>query len=125
MNATSLIQCGSRRTKHLAAWSAAWLAPILALAIDVGPPAHAANYLIAANYAGVEGAAFGSYAGAYKSIVSALNSSAGGSIPAGASAANPNRIYIAPGTYNTANVTGVTLVNTRSNIALIGLSGNP
>src|SRR5262245_19934693 len=84
--------------------------------------ARATKYLVDPNYAGVDGASFSGYAGAYKTVVAALGASG---VPAGASAANPNRIYFAPGTYNTANVTGVSLVNTRSNIALIGLSGNP
>lgn len=87
--------------------------------------AQGADYLVDLNYAGVDGAPYQSFAGAYKSIVAALNSSQAGSVPAGTSATSPNRIFFAPGTYNTANVTGVTLVNTRSNIALLGLTGNP
>ncbi len=46
-------------------------------------------------------------------------------MPAGASASNPNRLFFAPGVYNTAITTGVSLSNSRSNIALVGLSGNP
>ena len=52
-------------------------------------------------------------------------------MPSGASAANINRIYVAPGTYNTAYDpahgvnTGVSLSSNQSNVALIGLSGNP
>src|SRR5262249_10181027 len=55
-------------------------------------------------------------------VAAALSASG---VPAGTSATHPNRIFFAPGVYNTANVTGVTLVNTRSNIALLGLTGNP
>src|SRR5262249_11972311 len=92
----------------------------------MGELAQAGNYLIDPNYAGVEGAPLGAYAGAYKSIVTALNTVSNPlAVPAGASAANPNRIFFAPGTYNTANVTGATLVNQRNNIALVGLTGNP
>jgi pectinesterase len=58
----------------------------------------------------------------YKNITTALGSSG---IPAGASASDPNRLYFAPGVYNTAIATGVTLSNSRSNIALIGVTGNP
>jgi len=82
----------------------------------------AASYLVDVNYAGVDGAPFGGYAGAYKTVAAALGASGVGS---GASAANPNRIFFAPGTYDTASVTGVSLSNSRNNIALIGLSGNP
>ena len=46
-------------------------------------------------------------------------------MPAGASASNPNRLFFAPGVYNTAITTGVSLSNSRSNIALVGLTGNP
>jgi pectinesterase len=87
--------------------------------------AKAANYYVDANYAGVEGAPFNGYAGAYKSVVSALSNTSAVAVPAGASPTNPNHIYFAPGTYNTAFDTGVTLVNSKSNIALLGLSGNP
>src|SRR3954462_5528083 len=79
-------------------------------------------YYIDPNYAGVEGAPSGPYTGVYKNITTALGSSG---IPAGASASDPNRLYFAPGVYNTAIATGVTLSNSRSNIALIGVTGNP
>lgn len=82
--------------------------------------AAAGTYLIDANYAGVDGAPFGSYTAAYKTITAGL-----GAIPAGASAANPNLIYFAPGVYNTAITTGVSLQDSRANLALIGLTGNP
>src|SRR5947207_1796135 len=82
----------------------------------------AGDYYIDPNYAGVEGAPFGSYVAAYKSITTALG---GSGMPAGASAANPNRLFFTPGVYNTAITTGVSLSNSRSNIALVGLSGNP
>lgn len=82
----------------------------------------AADYYVDLNYAGVDGAPYNSYAGAYKTVAAALGASG---VPAGASALAPNRIFFAPGVYNTANVTGVSLVNTRSNIALLGLTGNP
>lgn len=85
-------------------------------------PSFAGNYYIDPNYAGVEGAPFGSYVAAYKSITTALGSSG---MPAGASASNPNRLVFAPGVYNTAITTGVSLSNSRSNIALVGLTGNP
>ena len=49
----------------------------------------------------------------------------GSGIPAGASATNPNRLFFAPGVYNTAITTGVSLSNSRNNIALVGLTGNP
>jgi pectinesterase len=82
----------------------------------------AANYYIDPNYAGTEGAPFGSYAGAYKNIATALGSSG---IPSGASSTNPNRLFFAPGVYNTAITTGVSLSNSKNNIALVGLTGNP
>ena len=88
----------------------------------VSAPILAGNYYIDPNFAGVEGAPFGSYAGAYKTITAALGASG---IPSGASATNPNRLYFAPGVYNTAISTGVSLSNSRNNIALVGLTGNP
>jgi pectinesterase len=98
---------------------------LLILATTLGitllaPALHAANYLIDANYTGVSGAAGNGYTAQYSDIATAL-----AAIPAGASASNPNRIYFAPGTYNTASTTGVSLSDSRSNLALIGLSGNP
>lgn len=87
--------------------------------------ARAADYYVDLNYAGVDGAPFNGYAGAYKSIVAALSNTSAVQVPAGASATSPNRIFFAPGTYNTANVTGVTLINSRNNIALLGTTGNP
>lgn len=99
-------------------------AAIFAIALQ-NRAATAADYYVDLNYAGVDGAPFNGYAGAYKSVVAALSNTSGVQVPAGASATSPNRIIFAPGTYNTANVTGVTLVNSRNNIALLGLTGNP
>ncbi|MGD9636201.1 MAG: pectinesterase family protein [Pirellulales bacterium] len=87
--------------------------------------AGAADYYVDVNYAGVDGAPFNGYAGAYKSIVAALSNSSAVAVPSGSSALSPNRIYFAPGTYNTAFDTGVSLVNSKSNIALLGMTGNP
>jgi len=96
----------------------------LAVAVGLlGGRAVAADYLVDLNYAGPNGAPFNGYAGAYSTITAAL--SGAGSINSGASAANPNRIFIAPGTYNTANVTGVTLSNSKSNLTFVGMTGNP
>lgn len=85
----------------------------------------AADYYVDPNYAGVDGAPFNGYAGAYKSIVAALSNNSAVAVPAGASALTPNRIFFAPGTYDTAYDTGVSLVNSKSNIALLGITGNP
>ena len=74
----------------------------------------AADYLVDSSYAGVDGATFNGYAGAYKTVAAALGS---GGVPSGASPANTNRIYFASGTYNTANVTGISLVCNASNVA--------
>jgi pectinesterase len=84
--------------------------------------ARGADYLVDPNYGGVNGAPFGAYAGAYNSVVAALGT---GGVASGASATNQNKIYFAPGTYNTAATTGVTLSNSKNNIALLGLTGNP
>jgi pectinesterase len=84
--------------------------------------AAAADYYVDSNYAGTNGAAFGTYAGAYNSITAALGT---GGVPSGASVANPNRVFVAPGTYNTANVTGVSLSNSKNNLVLVGTTGNP
>src|SRR5438067_13727407 len=54
--------------------------------------ARAADYLLDQNYGGVNGAPFGSYTAAYSDIASAL-----AAVPAGSSASNPNRLFIAPG----------------------------
>ncbi len=102
-----------------------WFHTILATAMlfsFASSATRAANYYVDLNYDGADGAPFNGYAGAYKTVAAALGASG---VPAGASAAAPNRIYFAPGIYDTAKVTGVTLVNTRNNIALVGLSGNP
>jgi pectinesterase len=105
-------------TRHQSIATAALaLASVLA---GLSCPLQAGTYYVDSNYAGVDGAPFGSYTGAYKTINAALNA-----VPAGASAANPNRIYIAAGVYDTAKTTGVSLSNSRSNLALIGLTGNP
>jgi hypothetical protein len=84
--------------------------------------ARATDYLVDSSYAGVDGAASGGYAGVYKTVTAALGA---GGVPSGASPTNANRVYFASGTYNTANVTGVSLVSNDSNIALLSLSGNP
>ncbi|HEY7087108.1 MAG TPA: pectinesterase family protein [Tepidisphaeraceae bacterium] len=94
----------------------------LAALTYLSQPLLAADYYVDPNYAGVNGAPFNGYAGAYNTVAAALGSSG---IPSGASAANPNRLFFAPGVYNTANVTGVSLSNSRNNIALIGLTNNP
>jgi pectinesterase len=98
---------------------------IASSAFGISRPAVAADYLVDLNYAGVDGAPLGSYARAYKSVVAALSNSSAIAVPTGASATSPNRIFFAPGTYNTAFDTGATLVNSKSNIALLGLTGNP
>lgn len=82
--------------------------------------AMAGDYYVDPNYAGANGAAYNGYAGAYNSVAAALASTGG--VAAGASAANPNRIYFAPGTYN---VGTTSLSYSRANVALIGLSNNP
>jgi pectinesterase len=81
----------------------------------------AADYLLDANYSGTNGAAFGNYAAAYNNIASAL-----AGVPAGSAASNPNRLYIAPGTYNTANsMSTAGLSYSRANVDFIGMTGNP
>jgi pectinesterase len=112
--------------KHISKWGL----PAVAISIVFASAivTDAADYLIDLNYAGVEGAPSGGYTGVFKSIVTALETSNSPSplaIPSGASALNPNRVYFAPGTYNTAFDTSRTLVNQRSNIAFLGLTGNP
>ena len=84
--------------------------------------AGAGNFYVDPNYAGVDGAAFGSYTAAYKTINAALASTG---VPSGASAANPNRIFFAPGVYDTAKTTGVSLSYSKNNVALIGITHNP
>jgi pectinesterase len=77
------------------------------------------SYLLDASYGGVDGVPNGGYTGVYKTINAAL-----AAVPSGASAANPNLLFVNPGTYNTAATTGVSLSYSRSNVALIGMSGN-
>jgi pectinesterase len=97
---------------------------IVALAATaLGPAARGADYLIDPNYNGVNGQPQGQYTGVYNSIVAALSGT--GSVASGASAVSPNRLFIQPGTYNTASVTGVSLSNSKNNMALVGMSGNP
>lgn len=83
----------------------------------------AADYYLDANYSGTNGAPYQGYAAAYNSIAAALGSTGG--MPAGTSATSPNRLFIAPGTYNTAIDTGVSLAYSKSNVDLIGMSSNP
>jgi len=82
--------------------------------------ATASNYLLDPNFSGTDGTAGEGYTAVYKTINSAM-----AGMPAGSSATNPNVLYIEPGTYNTAATTGVSLSNSRNNIALVGLTGNP
>lgn len=93
---------------------------LLALGGTGTAPALAANYYVDPSYAGANGAPYNGYAAAYNSVAAALASSGG--VPAGASAASPNRLYFAPGTYN---VGATSLSYSRSNVALLGLTGNP
>jgi pectinesterase len=99
------------------------LAVAIGAAFCAGQFARAGDYLVDLNYAGTNGAPYNGYAGAYNSVVAALAGT--GSVNSGASAVNPNRIFFAPGTYNTANVTLASLSNSKNNIALIGMTGNP
>src|SRR5262245_39778885 len=103
-------------------WRALATATVFTCIAGIVRLGQAGTYYIDPNYGGVEGAPFNGYDGAYKNITTALGASG---VPAGASAANPNRLYFAPGVYNTAITTGVSLSNSRNNIALIGLTGNP
>jgi pectinesterase len=107
---------------------------VLGFGLGICHTAKASKYLIDASYAGVEGAAGvggnSGYAAVYSTITAALGNITTPTpitpVPSGTSG-NPNLIYIAPGTYNTANdahATGVSLSNSKNNIALIGLSGN-
>jgi len=91
-----------------------------AMSLLADPTAKASIYYIDPNYAGVNGAAYGNYAGAYNNIDAALASSGG--VPAGASASNPNYLYFAPGTYN---VGTASLSYSKANVDLVGLTGNP
>jgi pectinesterase len=85
----------------------------------LGSSAGAGTYYVDPNYAGVNGAPYGTYTAAYNSIAAALGSSG---VPSGASASNPNTIFIAPGTY----ITGTsTLSYSKNNVTLVGITGNP
>ena len=81
------------------------------------PVAKASEYLVNASYAGPNGAAVGPYSGVYNTINAAF-----AAVGSGASVANPNYIYFAPGTYN---VGTTSLSYSKNNVDLIGLSGNP
>src|SRR6476659_4553351 len=103
---------GGRGPRNGRISTALWLA--LAAAGYRNQAARAAvDYLVDPAYAGVNGQPYNGYAGAYNSITAALGS---GGVPSGASAANINRIFVAPGTYDTAFNTGVSLSNSRNNI---------
>ncbi len=92
---------------------------VVGLAVTSARTAAATNYLLDPNYSGTDGTAGEGYTAVYKTINSAL-----AGVPAGASATNPNVLYIDPGVYNTAASTGVSLQYSRANVALVGLSGN-
>ncbi len=95
------------------------LATTLGITLLTASSAKAANYLLDANYTGPSGAAGNGYAAQYSDIVAAL-----AGMPAGNSATDLNRLYIAAGTYNTAFNTGASLSDSKSNIALLGMTGN-
>ncbi|HWB54891.1 MAG TPA: pectinesterase family protein [Tepidisphaeraceae bacterium] len=86
--------------------------------ILVNTQARGANYYVDPSYAGTNGAPYGTYTAAYNSVAAALGSSG---VPSGASATNPNFIYFAPGTYN---VGTSSLSYSKSNVDLVGLTGN-
>jgi pectinesterase len=92
---------------------------VVGLAVTFCRTAAATNYLLDPNFSGTDGTAGEGYTAVYKTINSAL-----AGVPAGASAVNPNVLYIDPGVYNTAATTGVSLQYSRANVALVGLSGN-
>jgi pectinesterase len=108
------------RNFQRALWSACLVGAVGSITT---PSAKASDFYVSNSYAGTNGAPFTTggvtYAGAYSSINAAL-----GSVGSGASPANPNRIIFAPGTYNTAATTGVSLKYSKSNVDLIGLDGN-
>jgi pectin methylesterase-like acyl-CoA thioesterase len=86
---------------------------------SLGVNARAGTYYVDPNYTGVNGAAYGTYTAAYNSIAAALGSSG---VPSGASASNPNTIFIAPGTY----ITGTSSLSySKNNVTLVGITGNP
>jgi pectinesterase len=101
-------------------WSACLIAALGSLAV---PAAKASDYYVSGSYAGTNGAPYTiggvNYAGAFNTINAAL-----GAVGSGASPANPNRIIFAPGVYNTAISTGVSLSYSKNNVDLIGLDGN-
>src|SRR6478672_110385 len=78
----------------------------------------AVDYYVDPNYVGANGAPYNGYAGAYNSVAAALGS---GGVPSGASVANPNRVFFAPGTYN---VGTASLSNSKNNLVLTGITGN-
>ena len=97
---------------------------VLGFGLGICHTAKASKYLIDASYAGVEGTAGvggnSGYAAVYSTITAALGNITTPTpitpVPSGTSG-NPNLIYIAPGTYNTANdahATGVTLSNSKN-----------
>ncbi len=92
---------------------------VVGLAVTFCSTAAATNYLLDPNFSGTDGTAGEGYTAVYKTINSAL-----AGVPAGASAANPNVLYIDPGTYNTAATTNVSLQYSRANVALVGVTGN-
>jgi pectin methylesterase-like acyl-CoA thioesterase len=92
---------------------------VVGLAATFCGTATATNYLLDPSFSGTDGSAGEGYTAVYKTINSAL-----AGMPAGTSPTTPNVLYIEPGTYNTAATTGVSLSDSRSNIALIGLSNN-
>ena len=100
-----------RRRSHLVLSSAIFL--------GFATSTHAAiDCLVDPSYAGVNGQPYNGHSGADNSVAAALGS---GGVGSGASAADPNRIFFAPGTYN---VGTAALSNSKSNLVLIGTSGN-
>ncbi len=121
---SALFDCVKASARLCPRFCCAFIAAGLWVGVSV-PAVFAADYLVDSSYGGVEGAAGGGYAGVYSSVVSALSDSSAVAVPSGASPLAPNRVIFAPGVYDTANVTGVSLVNSKNNIAFVNPTGNP
>ena len=89
--------------------------------LGISQKAWAANYYVNGSLPGTEGAGTVngiSYTAAYNTINAALSAVGSGT------SGNPNVIYFAPGTYNTANVTGASLSYSANYVDFVGLTGN-
>jgi pectin methylesterase-like acyl-CoA thioesterase len=93
------------------------MAAAVGAAACLGRNAMAADYIVDPNYVGTQGVPVSGYG--YAGVYSSVNQALVGTSPvgSGASASNPNRIFVLPGTYTTT----VSIAYSKNNVDIIGM----